>query len=143
MRSVCDISLVNYELRLAGSPKGSNGKGWQWEAEREFLRKEENTAQTVSHIGRYLNTFWYGGNSKSGVNVFGFLTAWAWGGGCEQDELEWVQERQEGGVETSLGLSGNLNGVETGLEATQQSHLNPARAVSYQEFREGTICPPK
>ena len=46
-------------------------------------------------------------------------------------------------MEASLGLTGNLNGVETGQEATQQIHLNPARAISYQEFREGTICPPK
>lgn len=51
--------------------------------------------------------------------------------------------RQEGGVEASLGLSGNLNGVETGLEATQQIHLNPARAISYQDFREGNHLPPK
>lgn len=55
--------------------------------------------------------------------------------------LESEQERREGGVEASLGLSGNLNGVETGLQATQQIHLNAARAISYQEFREGTICP--
>lgn len=44
-------------------------------------------------------------------------------------------------MEASLGLSGNLNGVEIGLEATQQIHLNPARAISYQEFRGRTICP--
>ena len=70
-----------------------------------------------------------------------WLLDWARGGGCEEGGLEREQERREGGVEASLGLSGNLNGVETGLEATQQIHLNPARAISYQEFREGTICP--
>ena len=70
-----------------------------------------------------------------------WLLDWARGGGCEEGGLEREQERREGGVEASLGLSGNLNGVETGLEATQQIHLNAARAISYQEFREGTICP--
>ena len=45
-------------------------------------------------------------------------------------------------MEASLGLSGNLNGVETGLQATQHIHLSPARAISYQEeFLEGTIRP--
>ena len=53
-----------------------------------------------------------------------WLLDWARGGGCEEGGLEREQERREGGVEASLGLSGNLNGVETGLEATQQIHLN-------------------
>lgn len=75
------------------------------------------------------------------MNVFGFWT------GPEEEDVRragWSErgESREGGVEASLGLTGNLNGVETGLDATQQIHLNPARAISYQEFRERNICPP-
>lgn len=50
-------------------------------------------------------------------------------------------------MEASLGLTGNLNGVETGLEATEQIHLKRARAISYQGFRvlerESFVPPPQ
>lgn len=58
--------------------------------------------------------------------------------GCSEGGLE--GESGEGGEEASLGLTGNLNGVETGLDAIRQIHLNPAAAISYREFRGREAC---
>lgn len=146
-RAVVEFGLISATTVLSVIPprrRITSNRMFQqqpWDRSRESEREEEGRARERDIDRRiYLNTYWYGCCSKPGTSLaFGFRTG-AWGGAREEGGLERRRERREGVVEASLGLSGNLNGVETGLEATQQIHLSPARAISYQEFREGTIC---
>lgn len=92
--------------------------------------KMEDTVRQIDPWTLHL----FRGYTKSGVNALFFERA-----GCSEG-VDWGGESGEGGEEASLGLTGNLNGVETGLDAIRQIHLNPTAAISYREFRGREAC---